>query len=71
MPGDPIDWPPIEGLVAYCKKYGVSEAARKLGVSRTSLSAHLDKHNIPLEDRKPEPRTLNEDALKELHGLID
>lgn len=64
------DWPPIEGLVAFTKKHGAREAARRLDVSVTTLRSHFYKHGLTAEDYT-EKQALAPDALREIRELID
>lgn len=64
-----IDWPPTEGLLAFTRKHGLTEAASRLGVGRSTLRSHLNEQGLTAKDYRP-ARTLNDDALKEIADLI-
>ena len=69
MAGVRIDWPPIDGLLPFVQKYGLKEAAERLGVSRSSLRSHLNNEGFTAKDYQP-PKALNDDALQEIRDLI-
>ena len=62
------EWPPIEGLVAFCQEHGAPEAARRLGVHVSTLRCHLYSHGLTAKDYAP-AKSLNPDALKEIADL--
>lgn len=64
------DWPPIEGLVAFVRKHGLTEAAGKLGVPAPTLRSHFVKHGIRAEEYTAK-RTLADDALREIREMLD
>lgn len=64
---DTYDWPPIEGLVALVREHGQAGAARLLGVSRTGLRDHLEKHGAVV---RKAPKSPNVEALKEIDALL-
>lgn len=63
------DWPAIEGLLPFVRKYGISEAAERLGVAPSSLYSHLRKNGIRPEDYENK-KALAADALKEIAELV-
>ena len=64
-----IDWPPTDGLLAFTRKHGLTEAATRLGVSRSTLRSRLNNEGFSAKDYQP-ARALNDDALKEIADLI-
>lgn len=70
MAGKPkYDWPPREGLIAFLSKYGVPDAARRLGVPLATLRSHMYSEGIKAEEYAP-PAGLNNDALQEIANLL-
>ena len=63
------DWPPTEGLVALCQEHGVTEAARRLGVNRSTLRDHLDAEGVAREDYARKRQGFSDEVLKEIAEL--
>lgn len=66
-----IDWPPTDGLVLLVQKHGQGEAARRLGVTQTSLQAHLQREGVPPEQRRKQRQPVADEALKEIRDLLN
>jgi hypothetical protein len=69
MPSASFDWPEPEGLLAFVRKYGAPEAARRLGCAVGTLRFHLNSIGYTAADYQ-KTRPLNDDALKEIADLI-
>ena len=63
------DWPELEGLIEFTKKYGVVEAARRLGIAPSTLRGHFNDQGLTAKDYGAS-KTLNDEALKEIRDLL-